>query len=141
MTTRRSLHGTEQGPPAVPPLRRVLVVSNLVYQALLLQQLLGTMGRQTTLARDEEAGLAHLAIAAYDTVFIDVDLGYPAVAALVSRVRRDHPGVHIAILVGWWDAREADVRTYGEVVVYKPVHAQQLREALDRCAAWPRPGP
>ncbi|MBI4498460.1 MAG: response regulator [Chloroflexi bacterium] len=122
--------------PGDPPAaQRVLIITNRLYQARLLEQCLGDMGSEVTLAADTETGLAYLGLMAYDTVVIDVDMGYPVVGELAARLRLHYPTSELAIMTGWWDARAADMRSYSDRFIYKPVHPQQLREALARRAA------
>ncbi|MBI4498907.1 MAG: hypothetical protein HY689_13525 [Chloroflexi bacterium] len=124
------IQGNQTGAGSLAPARRVLIITDMLYQALNLQRFLADLGSEATLASEEDAGLAYLSLTNYDTVIIDVDLGYQVVRDLATRLRRDHPGSNVAIMVGWWDARAADMRAYSDLLIYKPVHPQQLREVL-----------
>ncbi|MBI4498079.1 MAG: hypothetical protein HY689_09295 [Chloroflexi bacterium] len=126
--------GNQAGRGNAPTGGRVLIISEMLYQARGLQRLLEEMGREATLATSEDVGLAYLSLSHYDTVVIDVDMGYRAVDDLATRLRRDHPGSEVAILVGWWDARAVDMRPYCDTLICKPVDPRQIREALERRA-------
>ena len=129
--------GNQLGPGGRSPLQRVLIISEMPYQALTLQRLFAELGSEATLAVGEEAGLVSLSLRYYDAVVIDVDMGYRVVGDLMQRLRRDHPGSEVAIMVGWWDERAVEMRSYSDVLICKPAHPQQLRDALGHRLAAP----
>ncbi len=112
------------------PVQRALIVAAIPFQGIVLQQLLSEMRYDAALAIGTEAGLLQLARQPYDLVLLDVDLGELVVRELAVRLHREHRGCRVAVMVGWWDQRTPEMQTCCDVLVYKPVHPVQVREAL-----------
>lgn len=127
MTSAPHLGVPERQSHAAP---QVLIIAAMPFQGALLQRLLADLGCEATLTVDKEAGLVQLVHDSYDLVLIDVDLGEHVVQELAIRLRREHFGCRVAIMVGWWDERTPEMRACCDVLVYKPVHPVQVREAL-----------
>ncbi len=114
-----------------PAVRHMLVITEMLYQGLGLQRLLAEMDTEATLALGAEAGLLHLSRTSFDVVLLDVDLGEHAVQELAARLRREHRGSRVAVMVGWWDERTPEMQGCCDLLVFKPVDPRQLRTALD----------
>lgn len=109
---------------------KALIVTGMTIQGIALQRELHDLGWPAALADGADLGLSYLESGNFDLVIIDVDMGYPVVDALVRGLRTRHPASRVAIMLGWWDCRDADMQPLSDLVIYKPVHPDQLRQAL-----------
>lgn len=116
------------------PLQRVLIIAAVPFQGVVLQQLLSDMRCDAALAIGTEAGLLQIARQSFDLVLLDVDLGEHLMRDLAVRLHGEHRGCRVAVMVGWWDQRTPEMQACSDVLVYKPVHPIQLREALESLA-------
>lgn len=63
-------------------------------------------------------------------VLIDVDTGGIPIEEVVRTARLRTLDVVCGAILGWWDEREADVRSWADCVVHKPVRPQDVQEAV-----------
>ncbi|MBI2887799.1 MAG: hypothetical protein HYY02_11395 [Chloroflexi bacterium] len=124
-------------PVVIQQRRHVLLVSELHYHALRLQEILSDSGGAVTLTPSAEAGLAGVGGLRFDLVIVDGDLGDVVVEALARRLQEAQPRCRLAVMVGWWDERAEDLRAFSDLLVRKPVRAWQVSEVLEQ--ARPRP--
>ncbi len=113
----------------------MLVVTELPFLGITLSRLLTECGWSVTVAGGRDHLQELLEGGAFDLVMLDIEVGYPAVEAAAWTLRTRAPETRLAILLGWWDNRAADMRQWSDLFVYKPVHPDQLRQTLRAVAA------
>src|SRR4051794_24936611 len=101
--------------------RALLVVSGR-FQGEDVQRQLEQLGWARDTAIGRELGEHHLAMAPYDLVVLDVDLGYPTVSTLAASLRLRQPETRVATLLGWWDDRLSDMQPFSDLMIFKPAH-------------------
>lgn len=117
---------------------RALIVTPGAMQGQSLQEQLAKLGWPATVADGSDLALSQIESSRFDLVVLDVDLGYPAVGALVDGLRLRHPDSRVAIMLGWWDSRTEDMRPLCDLVINKPVHPLQLRELVQQLPRYER---
>ena len=61
-----------------------------------------------------------------DLALLDVDWGADTIARLAECARRSERPCPVAVVVGWWDARTAEVAPQADLLIYKPPTQRQL---------------
>jgi CheY-like chemotaxis protein len=143
--TRGAGHAREAEPDAIPRglarLRVLLVEDNAVNQQVALR-MLGTLGYRADVAMNGVEALEALRRRPYDVVLMDVEMPEMDGLEAARRIHREWPGDERPRIVAMTanamqGDREICLAAGMDDYVSKPIHADELADALSRCT--PRP--
>lgn len=117
--------------PQTPPPTALLVVRSLPL-ADAFTGILRASGFDVLLASSPAEARDVLARDQLDLLMVDIDWGAACIATLAeaARARLGQPCGVVAV-VGWWDARVADIAGHADALVYKPPTERQVQATLD----------